>query len=583
MSFQRFLCIATERPGDPGYDRLAASPILSAKGYRLLFKKASYAVYGNTHIYSIVEQSRNIVLLGTGFSRDGSHLSSLDGIALPRPLLTFSAMLENIWGSYVALQEDGDGHIFLFRDPSASLPCYMLRCGDGLTLAGSEVRDLYTLSGVRPTLSWPHIARHLRTIQYRDHQTALHEITELLPGHVTSLSKRQEAVALWSPWAFVETNQRIFDPAQAAERLRDITLSTVRTNGQRFSHALISLSGGMDSSVVAAGLADARIPCSAVTFLSGTASGDEQRYASAMAEFLDIPLFVRHLDDYPVDITRSDAAHVPRPTGRLFWQSADQIIREVADEIQADCHFHGGGGDNIFCYLQSVAPILDALSIYGPGAKALSVLRDMGRLTDSDLWEVFRRTMQRRLSGRRHYRWPTDDSLLTKAATEIGQVDFCHPWLDAPKAALPGSAAHIALLLAIQNYLEGYRHEQHMPVIAPLLSQPLVELCLRIPSWMWAENGVNRAVVRKAFVGRLPQSILSRSSKGTPDGYSMALFERNRAQIRTMLHDGALARVGLIDLAAVDGVLAERTPIRGEAYARILSFCDFEAWIQAWA
>lgn len=582
MSFQRFLCIATERPGDPSYDRLAASPVLEAKGYRPLVRRPAYAVYGNAHLYSIVEKSQNIVLSGTCFSRDGDPLSSLEGMALPRPLLTFSAMLETIWGSYIAFQEDVDGHIFLFRGPSAALPCYMLKCGDGLTLAGNEVRDLHALGGVRPTLCWPHIARHLRAIQYRDHQTALHEVTELLPGHATSLSKRREPVALWSPWAFVETTRRICDLDQAAERLGEVLFACARANGQRFSHALISLSGGLDSSIVSAGLAGAHIPCSAVTFLSGTASGDERRYAAAVAKFLDMPLFVRHLDDYPVDITRSDAAHVPRPTGRLFWQSADQIIREVADEIQADCHFHGGGGDNVFCYLQSVAPILDALYVNG-AAKALSVMRDMGQLTNSDLWEVFRRTLRRRLSGRRHYCWPIDDSLLTKAAAQVGQVDFRHPWLEAPKTALPGSAAHIALLLAIQNYLEGYRHEQHIPVIAPLLSQPLIELCLRIPSWMWAENGINRAVVRKAFDGRLPQSILSRSSKGTPDGYSMALFERNRPQIRAMLHDGALAREGLIDLARVDSILTERTPIRGEAYARILSFCDFEAWIQAWA
>ena len=583
MSFQRFLCIATDRPGDPRYERLTASPVLEAKGYRLLAKRPNYAVYGNAHMHSMVEPSRNVILLGTYYSRNGDHLSSLEGIALPRPLLSFSAMLDNIWGSYIAVQEDEDGQIFLFRDPSATLPCYMLRCGDGLTLAGSDVRDLYALSSVHPTLCWPHIARRLRAIQYRDHQTALHEVTELLPGHVTSLSKGQEAVPLWSPWAFVQTNQRIFDPVQAAERLRDIALSSVQAHGQRFSHALISLSGGLDSSIVSAGLAGAGIPCSAVTFLSGTASGDEQHYASAVAEFLGIPLFVRQLDDYPVDITQSDAAHIPSPTGRLFWQSADQIVREVANKTKADCHFHGGGGDNVFCYLQSVAPILDALYVNGAGAKAFSVMGDMGRLTNSDLWEVFGRTLRRRLSGHRHYRWPIDDSLLTNAAAEIGKVDYRHHWLEAPKTALPGSAAHIALLLAIQNYLEGYRHEQHMPVIAPLLSQPLVELCLRIPSWMWAENGVNRAVVRKAFEGRLPQSILSRRSKGTPDGYSMALYERHRPQIRAMLHDGALAREGLIDLVAVDGILTDRTPIRGEAYARILSFCDFEAWIQAWA
>ena len=139
------------------------------------------------------------------------------------------------------------------------------------------------------------------------------------------------------------------------------------------------------------------------------------------------------------------------------------------------------------------------------------------------------------------------------------------------------------MILAIHNYLEGYRRELETGLIAPLLSQPIIELCLRIPSWMWCEGGKNRVVARRAFADLLPRAILLRRSKGTPDGYSMAIFNNNRNLIRSFLHEGLLAQQGMIDLGAVDQALADQSPIRGSAYSRILSFCDIEAWARSWS
>lgn len=62
----------------------------------------------------------------------------------------------------------------------------------------------------------------------------------------------------------------------------------------------------------------------------------------------------------------------------------------------------------------------------------------------------------------------------------------------------------------------------------------------------------------------------------------MIVFERNRPLIRSMLHDGLLARQGLIDLDALDALLFRDGPVRGAAYSRALALCSAEAWARSW-
>lgn len=573
MTPARFLCWkATQDAGPPLRSDCAIS------GYRTISLDSACRLFVGEETCCLVDAERRTALVGVAFDREGRRVERLDippdtddaGIA--RWLFT------HFWGSFVVVRSAGRATTIM-RDPSATMPCYTVRL-KGRLFVGSHIRDVMAIARYSPTIDWPIVVRHLRAIQYRDAATALAGVSELLPGW--SLDLEGASYPSWTPWSFAQRDRFIRDRGTATEALRQTVLLVTRAWASQFHHGVVSLSGGLDSSLLAAGLAAGDLPCTAVTLLSGTASGDEQRYAKTVAAHLGIPLEVRRLLDTDIDIAVSDAAHLPRPTARMFWQGADRILRDVAASKDADGHFHGGGGDNVFCFLQSVAPILDRIDMEGLSRNAWTTLRDICTLTGSDLGDAVVRTMRRRLSGRRSYRWAVDDSLLGARALEGQPPAFTHPWLVLPPGGLAGSAAHIALLLAIQNYLEGYRRELTVPVIAPLLAQPLVELCLRIPSWMWCQGGRNRSIARDAFADLLPREILTRRSKGTPDGYSMAIYERHRVEIRAFLHEGALARQGLLDLPAIDRIVTQEGPVRGHGYARILSLCDVEAWLRSW-
>lgn len=242
---------------------------------------------------------------------------------------------------------------------------------------------------------------------------------------------------------------------------------------------------------------------------------------------------------------------------------------------------HGGGGDNVFCSLRSVAPILDSLAVHGPGRNAMHTALDVCRLTGTGAAAVTRAVLRRLLTGRRRYRWPVDTSFLSGDAIATARPGFDHPWLLPPSDALAGTAAHIANLLAIQNYLEAHFQLPEVATVAPLLSQPLVELCLRIPSWMWVAGGSDRAVARDAFSDLLPAAIIRRRTKGTPDSVVVELVDSNLPLIRSMLSEGMLARNGILDVAAIAAALDRSSQLSGDICSRLLTLCDVEAWARS--
>jgi len=162
-----------------------------------------------------------------------------------------------------------------------------------------------------------------------------------------------------------------------------------------------------------------------------------------------------------------------------------------------------------------------------------------------------------------------------------GPRDWHHPWLDAPCDALPGKAAHVATILRVQPNLEPSLGTAY-PVLNPLVSQPIVEACLRIPSWAWREGGRDRALVRRAFADALPAAVLDRRVKGTPGRFAAQLLDHFRAAIRDRLLGGRLAANRIIDAAALGEVLAGERPVPDLERVRILELVNVEAWIGHW-
>src|SRR3546814_1794953 len=88
------------------------------------------------------------------------------------------------------------------------------------------------------------------------------------------------------------------------------------------------------------------------------------------------------------------------------------------------------------------------------------------------------------------YRWQTDRTFLSQTALHHASGDIRHPWLIPPTGdVLPGKAAHIAMVLRAQYSLDAYSERAGLPVIHPLLSQPVIEHCLAIPTWLQCAGG----------------------------------------------------------------------------------------------
>lgn len=119
--------------------------------------------------------------------------------------------------------------------------------------------------------------------------------------------------------------------------------------------------------------------------------------------------------------------------------------------------------------------------------------------------------------------------------------------------------------------------------VTPLISQPLVELCLRIPTYRLMEGGVDRGFVRRVFGELLPNEISQRTAKGTAYDSAKNLLMHNMGFVRELLLDGMLARQHLLDRRKLEQSLS-RSGFRGRGPAtKILCYAAVELWLQSWA
>lgn len=487
------------------------------------------------------------------------------------------------WGSYVAILEssDADG-IDIIRAPLGDLPCYVLKTSLGVFVA-SDIDLLVSLAQYQPVVAWPMVARHLAMPDLGTRATCLDGVDELAGGERLRLGRGAPTIeALWSPWTFVDASKRITDRLEAVERVRCAVKTAVRSRASEHASVLLKLSGGLDSSIVAACLAEASCLTFALTLVTRDRSGDERDQARSVAEHIGIPLIDSDRDLALIDIGRSDAAGLPRPSARSFAQASLRIATRVARDHGATAIFDGGGGDQLFCSLQSVAPVADCLHIDGGMGDFWKTARSIGIAAQTSTFEVARRALVRSWTRGPAFRWPRALRFLSLEGRALGLAGGDHLWLIPPDGALAGSAAHIALLASVQSLVESSDPRAPTPTVSPLITQPVAEACLRVPSWYWTREGHNRVIARDAFRARLPPMIVDRRDKGTPDGFVVELIEANRAGIRSMLIDGMLANHGLLDHVAIERALSPTGPQKAVDNAALMDLVDVESWVRSW-
>ena len=525
------------------------------------------------------------LILGTLFDRGGERRrTALDQTLWDEILRTQGRILvERFWGDYLAvLPASGGDTLDVVRAPFGDLGAYLVRDEAGW-LIGSDADIIARISARRPTLDVAALARHLAVPEAVGTETCLKGISEIRGGDCAHLGGAGDTYsAYWSPWTFAARASGRTELDEATSKVRDATRQAVAGIASSYERMVLFLSGGLDSSIVAACLAYAGHPYTPLNLVTDDRIGDERRFARAAAAALGVELVERRRDPAGVDFTRSLAALLPRPMARAFNQESERLAMREADRVGAGAMMDGSGGDNVFCSHRSVAATADCLLSEGFGQHYRATALALSNLTGAGLPLILLRSIQRAWLRPARLRSRRDTDFLSPRHAALARDRPDHTWLIAPPGSLPGRALHVSHLIAAQALVESGSAALPLDRVSPLMSQPVAEACLEVPSWMWFAPGHDRAVARRAFADMLPAEIIDRRTKGTPAPFVAELLLRRRAGVTPFLLDGVLAASGLLDLGRLAAYLGDAAPARAGIFTRVLGLIDAEAWARCW-
>ncbi len=521
-------------------------------------------------------------VIGVAFSR--GTFRRLSSVVEPVPDCatagaTARYLVTKVWGGYFAIIEDhSKGHIGLLVDPSGLLPVYHLTTPDH-DLYASDPR-LFARSGTPgPPVSYLALHAHLLKPELRRRVTCLEGIEELAPGvlHFPGMPE-EPPQAIWHAADFLPSAQ-ILDFEEYADQLKGLSTVVIQCWSESLGKASVAASGGVDSSLICAALAHAEQRFDCVTLATLDPTGDERIYARRVADWFKVRCAERVYDPALYDPNRSASEGLPRPARRSFQQVLDILLLDATTELGASTIYDGNGGDNLFCFLHSSAPVVDRLAAEGLGAGACRTLVDMCRITGCSIPSMGAAAFRRYFRKRRKETWRDDTTLLVPQTAKVS-AEALMPWLTNAPQAVSGKRDHLALIMRAQNHIHGL--SAGLPRFSPLASQPLVEFCLGVPTWIWASGGKNRALARAAFADCLPRSVLARTSKAGPDSFVRQAFARNRTVIGERLLDGLLAANGLIDRKALTAALRTDETDDSSMFGRVLDLLEAENWARSW-
>ncbi|TYT26172.1 asparagine synthase [Luteimonas viscosa] len=517
------------------------------------------------------------IVIGHLFRRDGTRVQDgLLRLSTTDPARIRSHLVNEYWGEYLLIQGGHDGPLRLTvtRDPSGGLPCvYATDRGAGFIT--SDISMAMQLGLYRKQVDWIALAHFLTYPYVKTGRTALDSVGELLPGNTLWLDDAGSRVGqAWSPWRFVAPPYRHARFDSAATELRAVTQRTIASWAGVDESILVELSGGLDSSIVATCLRGVRADVSCVTLVSELPGADEREYARAVTEGLGVQLHTEGLTVAAASFDAPPPSSAVGPGAGPLQHAADAIMERVAGREGMRSFYSGGGGDTVFGYLGGAAPAADAFRECGLSA-GMRAVRDLADLHQCTTWRAAS-LAARKLKGVSTAPPAAISDMMNRDAV-VGAPDP-HPWSDAPPGAFPGDRERVLGLAGTQLFRDGLSRATRRPLRLPLLSQPVMETCLSIPTWMWNTGGVDRSVARAAFAALLPRNVVERRSKGNFLQYNGAVYRQKKDHMRDYLMEGVLQSHHLLDREAIAEFFKRPSAPRDRAFMRVFDLCRAEAW-----
>jgi len=491
------------------------------------------AVIHNGEIYNHLELRERLVRKGHVFRSDHSDTEVLVhgyeewGVDLPRQLNGMFAF---------ALLDRRRRQLFLARDRFGEKPLYYVHTGRFFALA-SELHALCAHRAFTPRIRQEIVQKFLAYGFIPSPNTILEGVCKLPGGCHLTYDLDGNATHVDRYWKFgLEPAEELntVDEAELAGELRRLLFQAVRRRLIADVPLGLFLSGGIDSSSILAGAAEA-IPREQIrTFTIGFTepSFDESEFAERVAREFGTSHAVERLD--------LDAAHrlIPDILSRLDEPLGDPSIvptyllsrftrRHVTVALSGD------GGDELFAGYDPFRAVRLARIYHAVmPARLHAGLRRLAThlpLSDRNMSLDFK--IRRSLMGLSYPPGMWNPAWLSPLEPAVMSRFFEHP-LDAAElyseavAAWDGGSSDDPIDRSLEFYTRFYLQENILPKVdraammcslesrAVFLDNDLVDFCRRLPARFKYRRGERKYLLKRALHGMIPKAVLDRPKKG---------------------------------------------------------------------
>ena len=490
-----------------------------------------------------------------------------------------ASLASDFWGNYIGFIQCGST-ICVVSTPTSSVPCYYLT-HKGVTIVFSHLEKCCFIDSLALSINARFISALVAYDRIQNGETGFNEIQELIGGSRLRVNGGATSVdTVWSPKSFVSPLR--LNLQDYASLLRETTNYVVQSWANAYGEALINLSGGLDSTIVLSCLK--QHPVIAIHQIPDSEDPSEVQFARAAAKFVDCRL--EEVRFMPAGALPERDSH-PK-SARPFRQF---LSPDMSKSIRRDFHsmpiFTGQGGDHLFHVRKTTLGFADYLRDSASYGATFSELLSAANLSEHSIWRVLADAASD-LSTR--HRSVGMVASIAKVSTPIGlrsniDVDLraCLPrwavdYTGVPSAKFDQLSSMVHLFLVRQvldrPIVRNYVH--------PLISQPLIELCLQIPVYALCPNGMSRGLARRAFRGAIPESIRNRMTKGETSRYFVDQVGSNIDTLRDVILNGELVRRGYFSVTDGSTALSRDQSQIHKFGHRILYAYAIECWLRQW-
>ncbi|MHC4493468.1 MAG: asparagine synthase (glutamine-hydrolyzing) [Planctomycetota bacterium] len=503
----------------------------------------------------------------------------------------------------IALWDGRRRRLLLARDRLGKKPLHYVRTGEALVF-GSELKAVIRHPAVRPSLDPTSVASYLVHEYVPCPRTVYSNVSKLRPAHLAVFERGSLHERPY--WDLpVAPRERPGQRRGVEEEIREVLYESVKARLMSDVPLGVFLSGGIDSTSIVACMARAA-PAGVHTFSVAfeEPSFDESTHFRRVASHFG----TRHEEqvltpDALLEILPELSAQVDEPLADASILPTFLLSRFTRGYVTVA--LGGDGGDELLAgYPTYPAHRLAGLYEGLPQALRVGVIEPVIRrlpVSRANISFDFKAKRFVRGTGHppeiRNQLWlgafAGEQALSTLSPDlrrEVAGADLFEEerryMSEAPATDLLGKLQYVDLKMYLQDCIlvkvDRASMACSLEVRAPLLDYRFVELIARLPT-SWKLRGLTtKYIFKRAMRSWLPPGIASRSKKG----FGIPVAEWLRGPLKTLMLDllahDRLKRQGLLDPAAVGGLVEDHLSGRHDNRKQIWTLLMLQLWHEHW-